>query len=75
MFYKYAANQERLCSSITLQILKNLRDSTDVQELLGDAVRPEPVWYLNGDPWVDGVVSYVYPPTEICDLTLLGQHV
>jgi cytochrome c oxidase assembly factor 1 len=56
-FIKYANNQERLTSSITQQILQNLRDSPEVSELLGDAIRPEPVWYLNGDPWVDGVVS------------------
>lgn len=55
-FIKYANNQERLTSSITQQILQNLRDSPEVNELLGDAIRPEPVWYLNGDPWVDGVV-------------------
>ncbi|KAF9651453.1 DUF1783-domain-containing protein [Thelephora ganbajun] len=65
-FIKYANNQERLTSSVTQQILQNLRDSPEVNELLGDAIRPEPVWYLNGDPWVDGVISM---PQGNVDLT------
>jgi len=57
VFLTYAANQERLSSSITQQVLINLKDSPEVQEVLGDAIRPEPVWYLNGDPRVDGVIN------------------
>lgn len=41
------------------QILQNLRDSDIVRESLGEAVRPEPAWYLNGDPWIEGAVSCV----------------
>ena len=65
VFLTYAANQERLSSSITQQVMMNLRDSPEVRELLGDAVRPEPVWYLNGDPWVDGVVSRPFLPVPV----------
>lgn len=24
--------------------------------MLGEAIRAEPVWYLNGDPWVNGSI-------------------
>lgn len=50
--------------------MKNLRESPEVQELLGDAIRPEPVWYLNGDPWVDGVVSHILLLLEILSHSL-----
>jgi len=56
LFYLYVANQERLASSVYKQILTTVRDSSEVQALLGEAIRAEPVWYLNGDPWVNGSI-------------------
>ncbi|KAN0111750.1 Cytochrome oxidase complex assembly protein 1 domain containing protein [Russula decolorans] len=56
-FLAYAANQERLCSSAMRRVLGELRESEDVRTVLGDAVRPEPTWYLNGSPWVSGSVK------------------
>ena len=38
------------------RVLSELRESEDVRAVLGDAVRPEPTWYLNGSPWVYGSV-------------------
>jgi len=38
------------------RVLSELRESEDVRDVLGDAVRPEPKWYLNGSPWVYGSV-------------------
>ena len=38
------------------RVLGELRESEDVRAALGDAVRPEPKWYLNGSPWVYGSV-------------------
>ena len=55
-FLAYAANQERLSSSAMRRVLSELRESEDVRAVLGDAVRPEPTWYLNGSPWVYGSV-------------------
>ena len=55
-FLAYAANQERLSSSAMRRVLSELRESEDVRTVLGDAVRPEPTWYLNGSPWVSGSV-------------------
>ncbi|KAI0284579.1 cytochrome oxidase complex assembly protein 1-domain-containing protein [Russula aff. rugulosa BPL654] len=56
-FLAYAANQERLSSSAMRRVLSELRESEDVHTVLGDAVRPEPTWYLNGSPWVSGSVK------------------
>ena len=38
------------------RVLSELRECEDVRAVLGDAVRPEPKWYLNGSPWVYGSV-------------------
>ncbi|EIN07027.1 DUF1783-domain-containing protein [Punctularia strigosozonata HHB-11173 SS5] len=57
VFYIFAANQEKLSSSVVRQILDNIRDSPELKEVLGDAIRPEPAWYLNGHPWIAGSVS------------------
>ena len=55
-FYFYAANQERLSSSVMRQVMSTIRDSPELNAALGDALRPEPVWWLNGDPVVNGAV-------------------
>lgn len=61
-FILYATNQERLSSSVVRQILVNLRESEAVVDALGEGIRPEPAWYLNGDPWISGSVE-VYSTT------------
>lgn len=68
-FIKYTTNQERLASSVVRQILQNLRESDLVRETLGEGVRPEPTWYLNGDPWIDGTVSQCF---VLCYGLILG---
>ena len=55
-FYLYAANQERLSSSVVRQIMGTVRHNALVEEELGDSIRFEPVWWLNGDPWINGAV-------------------
>ncbi len=64
-FLAYAANQERLSSSATRRVLSGLRESEDVRTVLGDAVRPEPTWYLNGSPWVSGSVKMLQGNIDI----------
>lgn len=49
-------NQERLSSSVVRQILQTAREDKALQVVLGDAIRFEPTWYLNGDPWISGSV-------------------
>ncbi|KAI0311055.1 DUF1783-domain-containing protein [Amylostereum chailletii] len=57
LFLQHTANQERLASSLMQQLMGTLRADADVRAVLGDAVRFEPAWYLNGDPWISGSVG------------------
>lgn len=56
-FFAYATNQEKLTSSVVKQILSELRECPELVEALGDSIRFEPAWWLNGDPWITGSVS------------------
>ncbi|EPQ57790.1 DUF1783-domain-containing protein [Gloeophyllum trabeum ATCC 11539] len=56
-FYLYATNQEKLSSSVMKQIMNMVKDDPELREVLGEAIRPEPKWYLNGDPWIEGVIN------------------
>jgi hypothetical protein len=47
------------------RVLSELRESEDVRAVLGDAVRPEPTWYLNGSPWVSGSVKMLQGNIDI----------
>ena len=38
------------------QIIQTVRENEELRDVLGDAIRPEPAWYLNGDPWISGSV-------------------
>ncbi|KAI5122054.1 hypothetical protein M0805_006038 [Coniferiporia weirii] len=64
-FLAYATNQERMSSSVVRQILQNLRESDLVHETLGESVRPEPAWYLNGDPWISGSINMLQGNVDI----------
>ena len=57
VFMLFVTNQEKLSSSIMQQVMTAVRESASLRAVLGEAVRPEPVWWLNGDPWIDGAVS------------------
>ncbi len=52
----FVGNQERLSSSIMQQIMTTIRENAELRDVIGEAVRPEPVWWMNGDPWVNGAV-------------------
>jgi cytochrome c oxidase assembly factor 1 len=43
------------------RVISELHESADVCAVLSDAVRPEPAWYLNGSPWVQGSVRHRQP--------------
>ncbi|CCL99988.1 uncharacterized protein FIBRA_02013 [Fibroporia radiculosa] len=55
-FLTWSHNQERLSSSVVRQIMETVRESPELSEVLGEAIRPEPVWWLNGDPWINGAI-------------------
>ncbi|KAH7343978.1 cytochrome oxidase complex assembly protein 1-domain-containing protein [Rhizoctonia solani] len=56
-FVVYATNQERLASSVTKQVLTQIRASPEVASELGSGVAAEPTWWMVGQPYVDGAVS------------------
>lgn len=67
-FLLVAMNQERLSSSVVRQILQTAREDKALQAALGDAIRFEPTWYLNGDPWISGsvcVAFFFYPSSAV----------
>jgi len=35
----------------------SVRQDPKLREALGEAIRPQPEWWLNGDPYVNGKVS------------------
>ena len=53
----FATNQEKLSSSVFRSILRGLKADPQLKESLGEAIRPQPEWYLNGDPYVKGHVG------------------
>ncbi|OCH93871.1 DUF1783-domain-containing protein [Obba rivulosa] len=56
LFLTYTANQERLSSSVMQRVLASVRASPELRDVLGEAIRPVPEWWLNGDPWVHGEI-------------------
>ncbi|GAB1523609.1 cytochrome oxidase assembly protein 1 [Rhizoctonia solani] len=56
-FVVYATNQERLASSVTKQVLTQVRASQEIAAELGQGVVAEPTWWMVGQPYVDGAVS------------------
>lgn len=56
-FMIYATNQEKLSSSVFRSVVRGLKSDPQLRESLGEAIRPQPEWYLNGDPYVKGHVS------------------
>jgi Cytochrome oxidase complex assembly protein 1 len=56
-FLLVVTNQEKLSSSVVRQIMRAVKDSKELREMLGEAIRPQPEWWLNGDPWIEGSVS------------------
>jgi cytochrome c oxidase assembly factor 1 len=50
-------NQEKLLSSVARQIMCMVKDSKELREMLGEAIRPQPEWWLNGDLWIEGSMS------------------
>ncbi|KAI0664757.1 DUF1783-domain-containing protein [Cubamyces menziesii] len=56
VFMVFVTNQEKLSSSVMQQIMNTIRESPELRAVIGEAIRPEPVWWLNGDPWISGAI-------------------
>ena len=37
--------------------MRTVKDKGELKDILGEAIRPQPEWWLNGDPWIEGSVS------------------
>ncbi|TFK20545.1 DUF1783-domain-containing protein [Coprinopsis marcescibilis] len=57
LFMTYATNQEKLSSSVFRSIMRSIRSDPQLREVLGEAIRPQPEWWLNGDPRVIGRIG------------------
>ncbi|KAI0672835.1 DUF1783-domain-containing protein [Trametes maxima] len=56
VFMVFVTNQEKLSSSVMQQVMNTIRESPELRDVLGEAIRPEPVWWMNGDPWISGAI-------------------
>jgi cytochrome c oxidase assembly factor 1 len=72
IFLLFATNHEKLSNSVVRQIIRTVRENPALQDLLGDAIRPEPAWYLNGDPRINGKVSVSFTCCTSLILMLSG---
>ena len=57
LFMLVVTNQEKISSSIVTQIMRSVRSDPQMKLMLGEAIRPQPEWWLNGDPLINGNVS------------------
>ncbi|KDQ56785.1 hypothetical protein JAAARDRAFT_92188, partial [Jaapia argillacea MUCL 33604] len=65
LFYLYATNQEKLASSVVQQIMTTLKEDDQIREVLGEAVRMEPKWWMNGDSWVEGGINMMQGHVDV----------
>ncbi|PFH45944.1 hypothetical protein AMATHDRAFT_157173 [Amanita thiersii Skay4041] len=56
-FLTYATNSEKIASSVFRSIVRAVREDPQAKEVLGEAIRPQPEWWLNGDPYVTGQIG------------------
>lgn len=57
----FVTNQEKISSTVVKQVLRTVRADPQLREVLGDAIRPQPEWWLNGDPRIEGTVRDYCP--------------
>ncbi|KAG6915824.1 hypothetical protein DXG01_009657 [Tephrocybe rancida] len=64
-FMAYVTNQEKISSSVVRQIMRSVRDDARLKEVVGDAIRPQPEWWLNGDPVIHGKISQLQGNVDV----------
>ncbi|KAF9014320.1 cytochrome oxidase complex assembly protein 1-domain-containing protein, partial [Cyathus striatus] len=57
LFMKHVTNQEMLSSSVFRSIVRSVKEDPELREHLGEAIRPQAEWWLNGDPSVTGHIN------------------
>ena len=60
-FIIHVKNNEKLSSSVFRSIVRAVKADPQLREALGEVIRPQPEWWLNGDPYVSGHVSTFVP--------------
>jgi len=56
-FLLYVTNSEKVSSSVVRQIMRTVQQNDELRELLGEGIRAEPAWYLNGEPRMQGQIN------------------
>jgi len=56
-FIIHVRNNEKLSSSVYRSIVRAVKADPQLREVLGEVIRPQPEWWLNGDPYVSGHIS------------------
>ncbi|KAF9010318.1 DUF1783-domain-containing protein [Hymenopellis radicata] len=64
-FYTFVTNQEKISSSVVKQTLRTVRSDMGVKEVLGEAIRPQPEWWLNGDPRIIGSINMMQGNVDV----------
>ncbi|KAG5636339.1 hypothetical protein H0H81_008361 [Sphagnurus paluster] len=64
-FMAYVTNQEKISSSVVRQIMRSVREDAQLREVIGDAIRPQPEWWLNGDPMIHGKISQLQGNVDV----------
>jgi len=64
-FFVFATNQEKISSSVFRSIMISVRHDPKLREALGEAIRPQPEWWLNGDPYVNGKIGQLQGNIDI----------
>ncbi|KAF8889935.1 cytochrome oxidase complex assembly protein 1-domain-containing protein [Infundibulicybe gibba] len=65
LFMMVATNQEKISSSVVRQIMRSVREDAQLKETLGEAIRPQPEWWLNGDPRIHGRISQLQGNVDV----------
>ncbi|KAJ6626836.1 cytochrome oxidase complex assembly protein 1-domain-containing protein [Mycena sp. CBHHK59/15] len=56
-FLTYVTNETKVTSSVVKQILRTIKSDYHLAESLGQAIRPQPEWWLNGYPIIHGQIN------------------
>jgi len=56
-FIIHVKNKEKLASSVFRSIVRAVKADPQLREVLGEVIRPQPEWWLNGDPYVSGHIG------------------
>ncbi|KAF9460861.1 cytochrome oxidase complex assembly protein 1-domain-containing protein [Collybia nuda] len=64
-FMAYVTNKEKISSSVVRQIMRSVRDDEQLKEALGEVIRPQPEWWLNGDPMIYGRISQLQGNVDV----------